>query len=338
MKQEDQSNTTQRIQLNVDRQEQYLGKKQARIELRALKDAFPLTVVPDTNQREDIPEGVELKRVIAYCISEKISLKNLSRFVQKEEPGLKCGMYFGECFFNSVKLEDNEIADIFYFDYGVVVCWGLKEGSEFSFLKTAESFSEGKYETGKYEFESFYYGIVKENARVINDIIYLKDEYYLNKMVISNAIAQSVKLDYFENIVENTIESVRDLPEEVENEGKVGKSRKEVLKMVGKLHRLRFNLNLISNILDEPEILWHHPEQQSLYESFNRYLEIKPRAALLNARCDIIKEILTILGKNISTRKREFFEKVLFFLNCILICIGVVIIYVLCLLFQNSKK
>ncbi|KAM0685683.1 Sad1-interacting factor 3, partial [Conglomerata obtusa] len=50
---------------------------------------------------------------------------------------------------------------------------------------------------------------------------------------------------------------------------------------------------------------------QSLYESFNRYLEIKPRAAVLNLRCDVIKEILTILGKNISTRKREFFEKLI---------------------------
>ncbi|KAM0685231.1 sporulation protein rmd1, partial [Conglomerata obtusa] len=283
---DDHTNTHQRISLNVDRQEQYLGKKQARIELRALKDAFPLAVVPDTNHREDLPEGIELKRVTAYCISEKIYLKNLSRHTHKEQFATKCGMYFGECFYNSVKIDEDseETADIFYFDYGVVVCWGLQEGSEGTILKNIESFTEGRYEVGKYEFESFYYGIIKENPRVINDIIYLNNEFYFNKMVISNAIAQSVKLDYFENIVESTIESVRDLPEEVENEGKVGKSRKEVLKMVGKLHRLRFNLNLISNILDEPEILWHHPEHQSLYESFNRYLEIKPRAAVLNLR------------------------------------------------------
>ncbi|KAM0678304.1 sporulation protein rmd1 [Binucleata daphniae] len=329
MKDDDNSNIYQRIPLNVDRQEQYLGKKQARIELRALKDAFPLAIVPDTQYREDVPEGIELKRVTAYCISEKIYLKNLSRHTHKEQFSSKSGMYFGECFYNTVKIneEDDETADIFYFDYGVVVCWGLQEGSEGSIIKNLESFTEGKYEVSKYEFESFNYGIVKENPRVINDVIYLNSESYFNKMVISNAIAQSVKLDYFENIVENTIESVRDLPEEVENEGKVGKSRREVFKMVGKLQRLRFNLNLISNILDEPEILWYHPEHQNLYESFNRYLEIKPRAAVLNQRCDVIKEILTILSRNINTRKREYYEKIICIFLFVLIIIGFVIMY-----------
>lgn len=322
-------NSRQKIALNSQKYDPYTGKKQARIELRALKDALPLHIVTDSFPREDIPEGVEVKRVTAYCIADRINLKNLSKHLHEDANISKCAMYFGECLYNSVRLAEDEFSDVFFFDYGVIVFWGMQEPDEIKILNSLKHFIEGKYEFDAVEKENFNYGIIKENSRVINDVIYLQNEYYFNKMVISNAIAQSVKLDYFENIVENTIDSVRDLPEEVEHEGKVGKSRKEVLKLVGKLHKLRFNLNLISNILDEPEILWHHPEHQSLYQSFNHYLEIKPRATVLNMRCDIIQGILAILSENISTRNSESLEKTMIFLIFASLIIGIIQIFVL---------
>lgn len=325
MQDQDFRNTRQRISLNTQKHDLYTDKKQARIELRGLKDVLPLKTTTDSQIHNDIPEGVTLKRITAYCIADRINLKNLYRNLYEDEKILKNVMYFGECLYNSVLLdgESEEVFDIFYFDYGVIVTWGLQESSEAQILKTLYPFLEGRYEINNYEVESFSYGIVSENARVLNDVIYLNTEFYFNKMVISNAIAQSLKLDYFENIVEMTIESVKDLPLCVEKEGKVAKSRKEVLKLIGKLHRLKFNLNLISNILDEPEILWHHPEHQSLYQSLNHYLEIKPRVAVLNLRCDIIHGILDILSKNISTSNSERFELIMVILVVFILVLGI---------------
>ena len=87
------------------------------------------------------------------------------------------------------------------------------------------------------------------NLFIINDVIYLNFENHFTKMVISFDIAQSLKLDYFENLVDNTIDSVKEFTEKVELDGKMSKSRKDILKMIGKLHRLRFNLKLANRNL-----------------------------------------------------------------------------------------
>lgn len=329
-------NMRQEISLNASKSETYTDKKQARIELRALKDALPLNIISDTTPREDLPVGVKLKRIAAYCIAEKINLKDLSKNLYEEEKINKSAMYFGECLYNSVTIDETteETADIFFFDYGVIVSWGFQENFEANILKNITPFLEGKYDIHAFEIENFSYGIVSGKSKVINDVFYLNNEYYFNKMVISNAIAQSVKLDYFENIVDDTIDSVRDLPEDVENEGRVSKDRKGVFKLVGRLQRLKFNLNLISNILDEPEILWHHPEHQNLYHSFNHYLEIKPRVAVLNMRCDVIHNILQILSENIKTRNAEAIEKYKIGMIGFLILISLV---QLAVLIKNTK-
>ncbi|KAF7684420.1 Sporulation protein RMD1 [Astathelohania contejeani] len=330
MKNTNSRDSIQRISIHSTDYEAPIGKKQARIELRALKDALPLTIIKDTQSKENIKFDTKLNRVTAYCTAEKINLKRLSNHLQENSITDKITMYFGECLHASIRFPDQQDShDIFYYDYGVVVFWGLEENQEGYVLKSIRSFEENKYDINKVEVESFRYGIVEENPMVINDIIYLNSEDHFNKMVISNAIAQSVKLDYFENLVENTIASVRSLPEEVENEGKVGKNRKEILKLVGKLHKLRFNLNLISNILDEPEVLWHYPNFSTLYESFKHYLEIKGRADVLNQRCDIIHGILAILSENINTRNSESLEKTIISLIFCSVVIGIIQILIL---------
>lgn len=318
-------NTRQKISLDTLKQEPYTDKKQARIELRGLKNALPLKTTIDSQTQVHIPSGVTLKRVTAYCIAERIDLKELYKHLYENEKILKNVMYFSECLYNSIIVDENseDLFDIFYFNYGVIVTWGLDETSEAQILKTLYPFLERRYEINNYEIENFSYGILSENARISNDVIYLTNEYYFNKMVISNAIAQSLKLDYLENKVEITIESVKDLPMYVEREGKVSKSRKDILKLIGKLHLMKFELNLISNILDEPVILWHHPEHQILYQSLNHYLEIKPRAAVLNMRCDIIHGILDLLSKNINISNSERFEIIMIVLMIVLIILGI---------------
>ncbi|TBU12430.1 putative sporulation protein Rmd1, partial [Hamiltosporidium tvaerminnensis] len=229
----------QKISLHNTTQDIPVGKKQARIELRAMKDALPLNILPETQSKESVKIEADLKRVTAYCTAERINLKDLYKNINQNEIFNKATMYFGECLYASIRLpispNEEQSFDIFYYDYGVVVCWGLQQNNETVVLNHLKKFEENKYEVGKVEVESFRYGIVRENPMVLNDIIYLNTEDFFNKMVISNAIAQSVKLDYFENLVDMTVDTVKDLPEEVENEGKVGKTRKDILKLVGKL-------------------------------------------------------------------------------------------------------
>lgn len=297
---------------DISREPNAGGRKQARIELRALKDAYALKIEPDMMPKEEstVPD-TNLFRVTAYCTADGYDLKNLYKYLKKNSLCNKVSMYFGECLYTLMNFRGSEERhDCFFYEYGVVVCWGMSETQESMIVKLVEKYEENGHEPSEVEIESFKYGIT-DNPFIINDVIYLNSENHFTKMVISIAIAQSVKLDYFENLVDNTIDAVKEFPEEVEREGKVSKTKKEILKMIGKLHRLRFNLNLGSNILDEPEFVWDYPAFSSLYETCKRYLDIKPRADLLNRRCDVINGILEILNENTNRSSIEKFEVVL---------------------------
>lgn len=337
-------------------------KKAARAELRALRDAFPLKtneiegVKDDSNTIDnDKHDSVNLKRVTAFCSAERINLKYLTAFLKEQKMFTKAVAYYGECLYANVNLQTTvaqrtrthgsrqkvsdiskslyESFDVFFFDYGVTVFWGTSPQMENKILKLIKVAEINAYPHSQIEVENFSYGLTDNQPLFCNDVIYLNNEYYFHKMIISCAIAQSVKLDYFEELTERTIESVKDLPEQVGNWGKTSYTRKGILRLVGKLHKLRIDLNLVTNILDEPELLWNFPKYSELYESFRRCLEIKTRADILNLRCDVIHGILGILSENINTRNSERLEKMMIGLIGTSVVVG--IIQILVLLFKN---
>lgn len=329
MAEDDQSK--QRIYLtDMQNESAFVTKKRTRIELRALKDAYALKIEPDTIPTEKIMPEIDLFRVTAYCTAESFDLKRLSKYLKKNEMAKKVSLYFGECLYVSFMFKDGDekAHDCFFYDYGVLVCWGMEESQESKIIKMLNNFEINKYEPANVEIESFRYGIT-EDPFIINDVIFLNSENYSNKLVISIAIAQSVKLDYYENLVDCTIELVKDLPEEVEKEGKVSKTRKEILKVIGRLHRLRISLNLVSNILDEPEFVWDFPAFSSVYETCRKYLDIKSRVDLLNKRCDVIDGILQILSENITTNNSERLEMAMILMTSANFVIGIIIIITL---------
>lgn len=306
------------------------GRKASRIELRTLKDAYSLKPLnPPALVVQNEPE-CELKRVTSYCTAESYNLKNLYKILKEDSQAEKIQMYFGECLYMSFGIEEGRKADIYFLHYGVVVMWGLTESEEQSILRLTSRIQENPYDLKSVEIENFMYGISK-NSQIVNDKIFLSEENVHTKMVLSIAMAQSVKLDYFEELVDNTIGTVKGLPDEVEKEGKVGKKRQDIMKVMGKLHKLSFNLNLVSNILGEPEFVWEYSAFSSLYETCIRYLDIKTRADLLNKRCEIIHGILEILSDNITTQNSERLENnmaklsvisaVSGILQCVLLCI-----------------
>ncbi|KAI5179871.1 hypothetical protein PAEPH01_2712, partial [Pancytospora epiphaga] len=218
------------------------GRKASRIELRTLRDAYNLKMndasIP--SMETDAGGEMDLRRTTAYCTAESYNLKDLYKLLRGNNRIGKIQMYFGECLYVTYKI-GTEFYDIFFLHYGVVVMWGLEENEEQDILRMIGCVEENPYDLKSIEVENFKYGISK-HAQIVNDKIVLTDENPHIKMVVSIAVAQSVKLDYFEELVDNTIDMVKELPDEVEKEGKVGKKRHDVLRIMGKLHKLSFNL------------------------------------------------------------------------------------------------
>lgn len=86
--------------------------------------------------------------------------------------------------------------EVFLFDYGVVVIWGMTLAQEQRFLKEIAKFETEKLAPDDVETEHFNFYYTREyQARIYNDFITLRDKRnYMTKLAISHALAQSVKV------------------------------------------------------------------------------------------------------------------------------------------------
>ncbi|KAH9385309.1 uncharacterized protein NEMAJ01_0205 [Nematocida major] len=293
--------------------------KKSRIENRKVsKDALELkTLPPQERMTSDINKSIALRNILVLCTSEKVNITKLFAFL-KEKESYDVNIYFREC----IHIIPDKDSDIFVFRYGVCVFWGVSEPVRDSILAQQKFFEENSYGKERVEREDFRYGIVKEGSSIVNDVIYLDNESLYNKMIISNALAQSIKLDVFEGYAERTIESIREIPNEIFRRGRTNRSQAEIMKLTGLLHKLKFSLNLSTNILDTPEILWYYPNYTSLYESFKLYLELKSRTEIINQKCDVMQEVLTLSFGYINARSADVLEKVIILLLVVEIGIG----------------
>lgn len=86
--------------------------------------------------------------------------------------------------------------EVFLFEYGVVVIWGMSPAHEQRFLKDIAKFEMEKLDQEDVETECFNFYYTREyQARIYNDFITLRDKgNYMTKLAISHALAQSVKV------------------------------------------------------------------------------------------------------------------------------------------------
>jgi uncharacterized Rmd1/YagE family protein len=88
------------------------------------------------------------------------------------------------------------IPEIFLFEYGVVVLWGMSLQQEQRFLKELSKFEQEKLGKDDVQTEEFNFYYTREyQARIYNDFISLREKKnYMTKLAISHALAQSVKV------------------------------------------------------------------------------------------------------------------------------------------------
>ncbi|KAJ3040697.1 hypothetical protein HDV00_010590 [Rhizophlyctis rosea] len=217
------------------------------------------------------------------------------------------------------------IGECLFFDYGVVVMWGLSESEEEEILKELAGFEEEKLAEDDVEVENFHFHYnTQYQPRIYNDIITLKNPAnYMIKLTISHAIAQSVKLALFEGLIEATIESTKHIPQIMAETGKIQMSRKAINKKIGQLFIMRINVNLVSNVLDIPEIFWSEPALEPLYMAIRGYLEISQRVDLLNQRVSVISDLLDMLKEHMTSSHGEQLEWIVIILIAFEIIIGI---------------
>lgn len=105
---------------------------------------------------------------------------------------------------------------------------------------------------------------------------------------MSYALAQSAKLDYFEEDIDYSIDEARMLAEELAKYGFIKLDHITLNKKIGRLHLKKNEVNLDTDILDIPDYFWDNDKYQAHFNTTSKYFEISKRTEVINHRLNII--------------------------------------------------
>lgn len=215
--------------------------------------------------------------------------------------------------------------DIFFFNHGCFVCWGFKKGFEEKLLEYVKDFSD--HPLRSIETDHFYYHYGEESTidthetlRV--DIISLDSDDAQIKLAISYGLAQSIKLEAFEEAIKEAIKKNNYLPEEIATRGVISLSRRAIFKRIGEIFIARSSINLNIEYLDAPEFFWRNPNLEPFYIMTKKFLDIPSRVMALNQKLDVLQELLDILNSQVQHRHSSLLESIIILLIAVEIIIS----------------
>ncbi|KAJ5604505.1 hypothetical protein N7510_009659 [Penicillium lagena] len=200
--------------------------------------------------------------------------------------------------------------EVFLFDYGTVVIWGMTPAQESRFLSDISKFATSILSSDDTQIENFNFYYAREyQARIYNDFISLREpRNHMIKLAISHALAQSVKTSLFEDLLSETISDTAPLPAQIAQTGSVNLTRRQINMQIGELFILRINIHLQGSVLDSPELFWAEPQLEPVYQAVRSYLEMDQRVSLLTERLDVIADLLAVLKDQLTHRHGEYLE------------------------------
>lgn len=202
--------------------------------------------------------------------------------------------------------------DVFIFDYGVVVFWGIGSAERLALLQKLAPYA---LEPLAHVIEDeFTFTTDSENLLIKNDHISLCDDEIMTRLAISHGLAQSTKLAKFEYHIQQTINDTAYIPKNIADTGSSKLSRRELAKLRGKLFIAQSNIMLNYDLLDIPDFFWEYPELSFLYERVSEYLEIKQRIQVLSKKMETIHELFDMMAEEQKHKHSAILEWIVIWL------------------------
>lgn len=247
---------------------------------------------------------------LSYCIASKIDLSRLDNYYKTEHLG-PIALRFRDV----LKLTTHQPGVlIFVFKNGTVVSWGIKRHAIHPYLETIKLFAEKPvlfqvrdefiYLHGEDKTAIEPHGYFEVDCLTIDKTLDSDDI----KLSISYGFSQSVKLQYFETILESLIDKYTPLLHSLSTKGQIGVRRKQIRKIIGELIGAKSEMNLLSNFLYHPKYFWQHPTLEEYYIMLERYLHIQRRVNAINHRLDTLNEIFDMFNSYMENRHSHHLE------------------------------
>ncbi|CEL92988.1 unnamed protein product [Vitrella brassicaformis CCMP3155] len=286
--------------------------------LRAAKKRADIqTTIREKNEHVAEPAG----NVWCCCLGGAMLMEKIADACKKNRlKDLRMERRFSEAMF--VKAFERG-KNCFIFRFGTVVCWDFNADERQRLVQLLLPFIVEVLTEKQREEDDMSY-VWGDKPQIRKDTMHLVTSDMFEKLAYSYAFAQSVKLTVFEEVIENTIESTRNIPEGLMKTGKIHLKREDISKKIGELFLQRCYVNLHTDILDTPDIFWEFDEFEGTYSSCRGYLEITKRVEILNQRLDIIKDLYDMLHNELTIQHGYKLEWIVIYLICIEVAIEVI--------------
>lgn len=258
-------------------------------------------------------------RCVSFCTADSYDILGLSNYFRKKG-------YFTRLLRDVLHVTNlKRPGDMFFFNHGCFVCWGYKKKFEDNMLEIVKEYS--KRPSLHIETDNFYYHYdqkmeIDTHEKLRLDIITLDSEDSQIKLAISYGLAQSIKLEAFEEAIQETIRANNKLPEEIATRGEISLSRRSIFKRIGEIFIARSSINLNIEYLDAPEFFWRNPGLEPYYIMTKKYLDIPSRVMALNQKLDLLQELLDILNGQVQHKYSSLLESIIIVLIVVEILIS----------------
>jgi uncharacterized Rmd1/YagE family protein len=262
------------------------------------------------------------KRCVSFCTAVSYDLTALANAVKRKEYQLTLSR-------DVLHIKNlKKPYEIFFFNHGCFVCWGLSKRQEQKWVNYVVMFARDTLPIVETDYFAFQYNddetMIYTHERFKLDIITLESDNPQIKLAISYGLAKSIKLESFEDAIQGTVKKNSALPVEIATHGSIPLSKNAIFKRMGEIFLARSLINLNSEILDTPEFFWRNPNLEHLYIMINKFLDIPIRVSALNQKLDVLQELLDILHSQLQHRHSTFLELIIIILILIEILISLI--------------
>ena len=258
-------------------------------------------------------------RCVAYCTASAYDLTGLANFFRRKGHVAKLSRDVLHV------ANPKKLTDIFFFSHGSFVSWGLKRPQEQKIVGYVKEFETSPLPIMETDHFCFRFGedvSIDSHERFKLDVITLDSDNPQVKLAISYGLAQSIKLEAFEDAIQETVKKNSYLPAEMAQRGVIFLSRRSLLKRIGDIFISRSSINLNSEYLDTPEFFWRNPNLEPFYIMTKKFLDIPSRVMALNQKLDVLQELLGILSSQVQHRHSALLEMTIIVLILIEIIIS----------------
>lgn len=259
-------------------------------------------------------------RCVSYCTAGSYDLTALAHVFKRKGYGTRVSRDVLHV------MSNKKPADIFFFNHGCFVSWGFNKRQEQKWVQIVEEYAREPLAILEVDKFGFCLGediSIDAHSRFKLDMITLDAHDAQIKLAISYGLAQSIKLEAFEDAIQDAVKKNSYLPEEIARRGAISLTRRSIFKRMGEIFLARSSINLNSEFLDAPEFFWRNPNLEPFFIMTKKFLDIPSRVMALNQKLDVLQELLHILNSQVQHRHSSLLETIIIVLILVEIFISV---------------